>query len=98
MLLEIQQAILSLRDAEEFVDSQRLNLTRATGGLRLAEGGYREGINTEVEVTDARALNFHYFFVFGFEQFVNMVHMFFGNFVHFLFCFVPLILGDGFFF
>ena len=54
-LLEIQQAILSLRDAEEFVQSQRLNLERAAEGLRLSEVGYREGINTEVEVTDARA-------------------------------------------
>ncbi len=54
-LLEIQQALLSLRDAEEFAESQRLNLQRAEEGLRLAEVGYREGVNTEVEVVDARA-------------------------------------------
>jgi len=54
-LLQIRQAILSVRDAEEFVESQRLNLDRATEGLRLAGVGYREGVNTEVEVTDARA-------------------------------------------
>jgi len=54
-LLEIQQALLSLRDAEEFAESQRLNLQRAREGLRLAEVGYREGVNTEVEVVDARA-------------------------------------------
>jgi len=54
-LLEIQQAILSLRDAEEFAESQRLNLQRAQEGLRLAEVGYREGVNTAVEVVDARA-------------------------------------------
>jgi len=54
-LLEIQQALLSLRDAEEFVESQRLNLQRAQEGLRLAEVGYREGVNTEVEVVDARS-------------------------------------------
>ena len=53
--LEIQQAILSLRDAEEFVESQRLNLQRAGEALRLAEVGYRQGVNTEVEVIDARA-------------------------------------------
>jgi len=53
-LLEIQQALLSLRDAEEFAESQRLNLQRAREGLRLAEV-YREGVNTEVEVVDARA-------------------------------------------
>jgi len=54
-LLEIQQALLSLRDAEELVDSQRLNLQRAGEGLRLAEVNYREGISTTVEVTDARS-------------------------------------------
>jgi len=54
-LLEVQQAVLSLRDAEEFVESQKLNQERASEGLRLANVGYREGINTEVEVTDARA-------------------------------------------
>jgi len=54
-LLEIQQSLLSLRDAEEFAESQRLNLQRAQEGLRLAEVGYREGVNTEVEVVDARA-------------------------------------------
>jgi len=45
-LLEIQQAMLSLRG---------LNLERAKEGLRLAGVGYRQGINTEVEVVDARA-------------------------------------------
>ncbi|MDH7598248.1 MAG: TolC family protein [Sedimentisphaerales bacterium] len=54
-LLEIQQALLSLRDAEQLVESQQLNLQRAEEGLRLAEVGYREGVNTEVEVVDARA-------------------------------------------
>lgn len=54
-LLEVQQAILSLRDAEEFVESQRQSSGRAEEGLRLAQVGYREGINTEVEVADARA-------------------------------------------
>ncbi|HUT00810.1 MAG TPA: TolC family protein [Phycisphaerae bacterium] len=54
-LLEIQQSLLSLRDAEELVDSQRLNLKRASEGLRLAGVNYREGISTVVEVTDARS-------------------------------------------
>jgi len=53
--LEVQQAILSLHDADEFVGSQQLNLERAKEALRLVEAGYREGINTEVEVADARA-------------------------------------------
>jgi len=52
-LLEIQQAILSVLDAEEFVDSQRMNLDRAKEALRLAEVGYREGIQEAVAVTEA---------------------------------------------
>jgi outer membrane protein TolC len=53
--LEIRQALLSLRNAEEFVESQKLNRSRAREGLRLAEVGYREGIASEVEVSDARS-------------------------------------------
>jgi outer membrane protein len=52
---ELTQALLSMKDAEEFVQSQRLNLTRATEGLRLAEVGYQQGINTQVEVIDAQS-------------------------------------------
>ncbi|MBS3734158.1 MAG: TolC family protein [Phycisphaerae bacterium] len=54
-VLDVRQAVLSLADAEEFVASQRMNLDRAAEGLRLAQVGYREGVNTEVEVVDARA-------------------------------------------
>jgi outer membrane protein TolC len=55
VLSELTGGILSIEDAAEFVDSQRLNLQRAEEGLRLAEVGFREGINTQVEVLDARA-------------------------------------------
>ncbi len=54
-LFELTSALLSIQDAEEFVESQRLNLTRAQEGLRLAEVGYREGTNTQVEMIDAQA-------------------------------------------
>jgi outer membrane protein TolC len=54
-LLELRQAILTLRDAEEFVASQRLNLERAREALRLAEVEYREGVAEAVETTEARA-------------------------------------------
>jgi len=54
-LFELTKAQLSIEDAEEFVESQRLNLTRAKEGLRLAEVGYREGTNTQVEMIDAQA-------------------------------------------
>jgi outer membrane protein TolC len=53
-VFELTEAILTMEDAEEFVQSQRLNLTRATEGLRLAEVGYQQGINTQVEVVDAQ--------------------------------------------
>jgi len=52
-LLEIQQAILSVLDAEEFVDSQRMNLDRAKEALRLAEVGYRQGVQESVAVIEA---------------------------------------------
>ncbi|MEW6359480.1 MAG: TolC family protein [Planctomycetota bacterium] len=53
-LLEARQAYLSLRDAEEFVESQQASLDRAKEGFRLAQVGYRNGINTQVEVLDAQ--------------------------------------------
>jgi len=53
-LLELTKAILSIEDAAEFVDSQKLNLSRAEEGLRLVETGYRQGVNTQIEVLDAQ--------------------------------------------
>ncbi|MDD5064377.1 MAG: TolC family protein [Phycisphaerae bacterium] len=54
-LFELTKGLLSIEDAEEFVQSQQLNLTRAEEGSRLAQVGYREGINTQVEVIDAES-------------------------------------------
>lgn len=54
-LFELTKALLSIEDSQEFVESQRLNLTRAEEGSRLAEVGYREGINTQVEIIDAES-------------------------------------------
>lgn len=54
-LYELTQALLSMQNAEEFVQSQRMNLKRATEGLRLADVGYQQGINTQVEVIDAQS-------------------------------------------
>jgi outer membrane protein len=54
-VFELTQAILSVENAEEFVQSQKMNLTRATEGLRLAEVGYQQGVNTQVEVIDAQS-------------------------------------------
>ncbi len=55
VFLDVQQALPNLKNAEEYVESQRLNLQHAEEGLRLAMTGYREGVNTEVEVVDARS-------------------------------------------
>lgn len=55
VFLDVQQALLNLKNAEEFVESQRLSLQHAEEGLRLAMTGYREGVNTEVEIVDARS-------------------------------------------
>jgi outer membrane protein len=54
-LFELTKAQLGIENAAEFIESQRLNLTRAEEGLRLAEVGYREGTNTQVEMIDAQA-------------------------------------------
>ncbi len=54
-VLEIRQAVLSIRDAEKFVESQKMNLEYAQEGLRLAEMGYDQGVNTEIDITDARS-------------------------------------------
>ncbi len=54
VLLEVKQALLSIEDAEEFVRSQDKNLERAREAVRLAEAGYAAGVQTEVEMLDAR--------------------------------------------
>ncbi|MGQ9662407.1 MAG: TolC family protein [Kiritimatiellia bacterium] len=51
---EVEQALLNLRNAEELVESQRKNLGRAEEGLRLAQAGYRQGVQNELAVLDAR--------------------------------------------
>jgi len=53
--LQVNQALLNLNNAEEFVESQQMNLNLAKEGLRLAQIGYSNGVNTEIDVIDARA-------------------------------------------
>ena len=52
---EIRNAVLELQNAEELVQSQGLNLDRAQRALKLVQIGYREGVNTELEVLDGGA-------------------------------------------
>jgi outer membrane protein TolC len=52
-LFELTKALFSIENTDEFVQSQQLSFTQATEGHRLAQAGYREGVNTQVEVIDA---------------------------------------------
>jgi len=54
VLEEVRNAVLSLADAQELVESQQLNLQQANEALRLVEIGFKEGVNTTLEVLDAR--------------------------------------------
>ncbi len=52
---EIRDALQEIASSREMVKSQELNLQRAEETQRLIEEGYREGINTELELLDARS-------------------------------------------
>jgi outer membrane protein TolC len=54
-LQQVEASVLSVQDADEFVQSQRLNLDRAQEALRLARVGKDAGVGTQVEVYDAQA-------------------------------------------
>jgi outer membrane protein TolC len=54
-LFEVRNAILSLQDARELVETQQLSIVQAKEGLRIAEVGYREGSLDQVSVLEARA-------------------------------------------
>lgn len=55
VLEDVKNAIFDLADAEELVKSQELNLETAEEALRLVQIGAKEGVNTELEVLDARS-------------------------------------------
>jgi len=52
--LEVRQALINLKDAEELVKSQEENVTQAEEGLRLAQVGYEQGLRTQLEVLDSQ--------------------------------------------
>ena len=54
--LEVQQAILSIREASERLSAAGTNVRQAQEALRLAKVRYREGVATPLEVTDAQAV------------------------------------------
>jgi outer membrane protein TolC len=52
--LELQQALLILKDSLELINSQKENVAQAQEGLRLVDIGYKNGVNTQLEVLDAQ--------------------------------------------
>lgn len=53
--LEIQQAYLALREAEERIPTAELAVRQAKENLDLARGRYEAGVGNPIEVTDAEA-------------------------------------------
>ncbi|MBI4712593.1 MAG: TolC family protein [Planctomycetes bacterium] len=52
--LELTHALLGLRDAFALINSQKDSVKQAEEGLRLVEIGYKNGVNTQLEVMDAQ--------------------------------------------
>ncbi|MEW6027363.1 MAG: TolC family protein [Planctomycetota bacterium] len=52
--LEVKQSVSSLKDAVVLIETQTENVKQAEEGLRLAEIGYKNGVNTQLEVMDAQ--------------------------------------------
>lgn len=53
--VEVAQAVLALRNADELYQSQKKNIDLAREALRMVESGHRIGRNTQIEVLDARS-------------------------------------------
>ncbi|MCX5717262.1 MAG: TolC family protein [Nitrospirae bacterium] len=54
VLLEVQQAYLNLREAEERISTAQLTVKQAQENLELANGRYAAGLGNPIEVTDAQ--------------------------------------------
>ena len=54
VLLEVQQAYLNLREAEERISTAQLIVRQAQENLELANGRYAAGLGNPVEVTDSQ--------------------------------------------
>ena len=54
VLLEVQQAYLNLREAEERISTAQLIVKQAQENLELANGRYAAGLGNPVEVTDSQ--------------------------------------------
>jgi TolC family type I secretion outer membrane protein len=51
---DVQQAYLSMMEAEEKIPSAELSVKLARENMEIAEGRYKEGVGTPIEVTDAQ--------------------------------------------
>jgi len=51
---EVKQAVLSLNDTAELIKSQSENVRQAEEGLRLVDLGFKNGVNTQLEVLDTQ--------------------------------------------
>jgi TolC family type I secretion outer membrane protein len=54
VILDVQQAYLKLREAEERIPTAELAVTQATENLDIANGRYEAGVGNPIEVTDAQ--------------------------------------------
>jgi len=54
VILDVQQAFLNLKAAEERVPTAKLNVEQATENLDIANGRYSAGVGNPIEVTDAQ--------------------------------------------
>lgn len=53
IFLEVQQAYLNLKEAEERIPIAELNVKQAQENFEIADGRYRAGVGNPIEVTDA---------------------------------------------
>ncbi|MBI5779792.1 MAG: TolC family protein [Planctomycetes bacterium] len=52
--LEVRQSVSSVKDSVVLIETQTENIKQAEEGLRLAEIGYKNGVNTQLEVLDTQ--------------------------------------------
>ena len=52
--LEVRQSVSSVQDSVVLIETQNENIKQAEEGLRLAEIGYKNGVNTQLEVMDTQ--------------------------------------------
>lgn len=53
IFLEVQQAYLSLTEAEELIPTAQLTVEQAQENFEIADGSYREGLGDPIQLTDA---------------------------------------------